>query len=309
LAWFSLIKLLFEKLNRFDRIISTSNSLLLIYSLFVICKIRKIPFIQEKSEFPFVLNKKSIFGKLYAKFYIYTTLKMYNGMIVMTNPLNDYLTDKISSSCKRILLPMTVDNTRFLNVNKENKYGTYIAYCGDVGCNKDGVKNLIHAFSLIENKFTSLKLLIIGGSRDKLALSILKEYVSFLKAKNILFLGKVNRDEIPPLLCNAKILALARPKSLQSSGGFPTKLGEYLSTGNPVLVTSVGEIPFYLKDGENAFLVPPDDDLAFAEKISYILEYYEDAIRVAYKGKILSETVFNYMYQSERLQEFLENLN
>ena len=49
------------------------------------------------------------------------------------------------------------------------------------------------------------------------------------------------------------MLVLARPDNIQAKGGFPTKLGEYLATGNPVVVTKVGEIPNYLIDGVNAF--------------------------------------------------------
>lgn len=67
-------------------------------------------------------------------------------------------------------------------------------------------------------------------------------------------MGDVHRDKVPELLCRSKILALARPDNLQSEGGFPTKLGEYLSTGNLVIITDVGDIPFYLKDGESALI-------------------------------------------------------
>jgi len=64
----------------------------------------------------------------------------------------------------------------------------------------------------------------------------------------------------------AKILALARPKSKVADAGFPSKLTEYLSTGNPVVVTRVGEIPYYLKDNVHAFLTEPDSVNSFAER-------------------------------------------
>jgi len=109
---------------------------------------------------------------------------------------------------------------------------------------------------------------------------------------------------MPPLLCGAKVLALARPSSLQSTGGFPTKLGEYLATGKPVVVTKVADIPRYLEDGENAYLVEPDDNSAFAEKLGFVLSHYEDALQTAQKGKELTNTVFNYKIQSRRIQDF-----
>ena len=104
------------------------------------------------------------------------------------------------------------------------------------------------------------------------------------------------------------MLALARPSSLQSAGGFPTKLGEYLSTGNPTIVTSVGDIPLYIEDEKHAFLVPPDDNHAFAERIKYVLNNYEYAMKVAENGKSLVYDTFNYRVQAERIHDFLLDL-
>ena len=53
-------------------------------------------------------------------------------------------------------------------------------------------------------------------------------------------------------------MALARPTNKQAEGGFPTKLGEYLATGNTVVVTNVGEIGEFLHDKVNAFVSDPD---------------------------------------------------
>ncbi|MFA7288386.1 MAG: glycosyltransferase [Melioribacteraceae bacterium] len=304
----SVIKLLYNILiskEKFNTIILVSNSLVLIYPLFILCKILGINFIQEKSEYPFVLKKKSLFGRLYAKFYVSTTYKLFDGLIIMTNPLYNYFENKVKRNCKLIVAPMTVDVTRFNNINKKNYFGDYIAYCGDIGGNKDGVRNLIHAFSLVEDKYPELMLLLIGGTKNIADLEQLKNYSIELKTKRVCFLGQVDRNKIPSLLSNSKLLALARPNSLQSTGGFPTKLGEYLSTGKPVLVTKVGDIPLYLSDEENAFLVEPDDNNAFANKIIYILDNYNFALDIANKGKELTETIFNYKVQAKRLCKYL----
>ena len=301
-----LINVLKEHKN-IDNLILVSNSLFLIYPLFIICKIFGIKLIQEKSEFPFVLRKKSFFGVLFAKLYISTTYRLFDGLIIMTNPLFDYFKNKVNSKCKLIIIPMTVDVTRFDNVAESNEYGDYIAYCGDVGGNKDGLKNLIHAFSLVENKFPSIKLLLIGGTKIKEELEELKSYSQILRTKNIVFTGKVDRDLIPDLLSNSKMLVLARPSSLQSSGGFPTKLGEYLTTGKPVVVTKVGDIPFYLIDNENAFLVEPDNNQEFANKIKYVLNNYDLALTVGAKGKEMTQKVFNYKVQSKIMINFLNS--
>lgn len=225
----------------------------------------------------------------------------------MTYALQDYLKQYVSKKCKLIVIPMTVDADRFENLPLvDNSLGEYIAYCGDIGGNKDGVKNLITAFHYIEKDYPQLKLLLIGGTKDPNEKKVLEKYVNEINSKNICFYGQVGRDEIPLLLCNAKILALARPSGLQSTGGFPTKLGEYLATGKPTIVTKVGDIPLYLKDGVNAFLVEPDKNKAFAEKMKYILNNYSEALTIAQNGKKLVYNTFNYMVQAKRIEIFLK---
>lgn len=307
-ALFQLLKTLFSSRKHVDVVILVSNSLLLIYPLFFVTKISNIKFVQEKSEFPFVLNYNSFFGKLFAKFYVSTTYRLFDGLIIMTHKLSEYFKDKIRKDCKTIVVPMTVEPERFAE-NSEIQLGDYIAYCGDIGGNKDGVQNLITAFSYIADDFPNLKLILIGGSKNPIEKSNLESYVKQIKCNNVIFHGLVSRDEIPTLLTNAKLLALARPSSMQSTGGFPTKLGEYLSTGKPTIVTSVGDIPLYIVDEKHAFLVPPDDNHAFAERIKYVLNNYEYAMKVAENGKSLVYDTFNYRVQAERIHSFLLELN
>lgn len=298
---------LFKTAKSYNIILIVSNSLILILLTYLACKIRKLKLVQEKSEFPFVLRNKSVFGRLYAQLYVNNIYRLFDGLIIMTHPLFEYFKDKTKKGCQKIIVPMTVEPERFENVNLNNKHGDYIAYCGYMGGNKDGVINLIKAFSTIEKKYEQLKLLLIGTATQAELLE-LKQLVEDLKINNVVFYGSVTRNEMPLLLCGAKVLALARPSSLQSTGGFPTKLGEYLATGKPVVVTKVGDIPKYLEDGENAYLVEPDDNTAFAEKIDFVLSHYDDALKIAQKGKELTNTVFNYKVQSKRMHGFLIGL-
>lgn len=306
-ALFRLLNSLSSKTNHTDIVILVSNSLFLIYPLFFVAKIRKIKFVQEKSEFPFVLNNRSIFGRMFSIWYVNTTYRLFDGLIIMTHKLAEYFKEKIRKDCKTIIIPMTVEPERF-SVKTDNELGEYIAYCGDIGGNKDGVQNLITAFSYIANDFPRLKLLLIGGSKNPNERLKLEAYVKEINCRNVVFYGVVSRDEIPKLLSNAKLLALARPSSLQSNGGFPTKLGEYLSTGKPAIVTSVGDIPLYIEDGKHAFLVSPDDNHAFAEKIRFVMNNYEQSLNVAEHGKSLVYETFNYKVQAKRINEYILDL-
>lgn len=293
--------------DRFEVVILVTNSLLLLYPIFLTCRIRGIKIVQEKSEFPFVLMKKGIINKIWAKFYTSTTYKLFDGIIVMTKPLKDYFSNKVRSECKLIEVPMTVDIDRF-SLNKNlSPFGNYIAYCGDMTGNKDGVNNLIQAFSIAAKSLFDVKLLLIGKSANEEEYKQLKDLAQEKCNDRIIFYGFATRESIPQLLTDAKALALARPSCLQSTGGFPTKLGEYLATGNPVIVTAVGDIPLYL-NSSNSFIVEPDNNDAFASKIVEVFDNYTMAKIVGKKGKEVVEKIFSYKVQSPHIHNFLLEL-
>ena len=173
--------------------------------------------------------------------------------------------------------------------------------------NKDGVENLIEAFSYVEKKHPDFKLVMVGGTDSEKEFARIKDKVKALDLKNVIFTGRVDRDSIPGILANAKMLCLARPSSLQSTGGFPTKLGEYLSTGHPVVVTAVGDIPSFL-DRTNSYIVEPDNNYTFGEAMNEILNDYEKASKIGMEGKQVALNNFNYKVQGERLHKFMVEL-
>ncbi|WP_086478540.1 glycosyltransferase [Arenibacter amylolyticus] len=299
---FNLIVLIFKK--NYETLIVVSNNAIVLVLLYIVCKVRGITYIQEKSEFPFVLNYKGSIKMVFSNLYVRFIYRLFDGMIIMTEPLMDYFKNKTRIECKFLLMPMTVDITRFDKVETTEKYSNCITYCGYMGNNKDGVKNLIEAFSLIQDQHKNLNLLLLGTAPKK-QLNEMKVFAENIAPGRVIFEGSVSRERIPYYLKNSKLLALARPSSLQSSGGFPTKLGEYLSTKKPVVVTAVGDIPKFLIDKENAFVVEPDNNKLFANKLSEIISEYDQALKVALQGFKLVNDVFNYKVQSKRLNEFL----
>jgi glycosyltransferase involved in cell wall biosynthesis len=124
----------------------------------------------------------------------------------------------------------------------------------------------------------------------------------------VILTGLIPFNEMPAYLKNADALLLSRPDNIQARFGMPTKLGEYLISGKPVILTSVGDITIYLKDGESAFITTPGDYNAFAEKIDYVLGNYENAIEVGLNGKKVCEEHFNYKIQSSVLLRELYRL-
>jgi len=303
-----------HKKQPYDAMINTMSDLFPAILLRMVCSLMGIKFILTADEFPRVVRYPENYSKLFSVFYLKTFYKLYDGMIIMTTPLIDYFKNGyIRQNCKIIHIPMTVEPERFDIKPYEKGEFHYIAYCGNLGQNnKDGLPILFRSFAQIEKKHPYYRLYIIGDAiaSQQNQLKKLKTLVAELGiADKVVFTGKVHRDKIPEYLCNADILALSRPNNLQAQGGFPTKLGEYLSTGNPVVVTTVGEIPRYLTHKKNVFFSEPDSVEAFSEQLDYVIGHYEFAKQVGTEGKKVAYSVFNYSYQGKNLFTYLIELN
>lgn len=290
-------------------LISPVDSFRINIFFYVICKLKGIKYIRIVDEYPpYVLNPNN-YGFLYVHIMEKYFYKLFDGALVISNELREYYKSRMKKGTRIELIHMTVESDRFSCsevVNCEN----YIAYCGNIGYqNKDGLPILLRAFKIFSTSIKDYKLYIIGDTKQEDERNLLFELVRKLDLYNkVVFTGKVHRDDIPKYLCNAKILVLSRPNNVQSKAGFPTKLGEYLATGNPVVVTKVGEIEDFLIDEENAFLTEPNNPENFAHKMLYVVRNYAFAREVGERGRALTEKVFNGDVQSEKIIKLVEEL-
>lgn len=239
----------------------------------------------------------------------YLGTRLCDGIFCISQYLIDFYKSRSFDEKRLLLVPSTVDSGRFKLAESHVLPYDYIAYCGSLTLIKDGVNTLIESFSQIANKKPDITLVLIGKGDSADEESALRKQAEELNlGDRIRFLGQVSRTEVPTYLSGAMILALARPKSIIADAGFPSKLSEYLSTGKPVVVTRVGEIPVYLKDNENAFLVEPGNPDEFAEKLMYVLDNYDFALSVGREGKKLAETTFDYKFQADRMLMFIRSM-
>lgn len=236
-------------------------------------------------------------------------IKRIDGLFVISQTLKEYFISKGVKKERVCVVNMFVDSNRFSHIVK-NSDKKYIAYCGYVSIRKDGVDVLIKAFSKFHSLHPDYKLYIIGRAGFPEPLSYFIDLAEKFGVKeSVVFTGEVSADEMPQLLVNAEILALARPDSLQARNGFPTKLGEYLSTGNPIVVTRVGEIPLFIKDKINGILANESDVDDFADKLIWVAEHPEQAMTIGKNGKKLVEYEFSYLEQSKIALSFINQNN
>lgn len=296
-----------KQTDKTDAIIFYSFSFPRAIPLFLITRLKKNLFLVESSEFPSIHAKNvfPVFKLLYIKLYYH----LFDGFLLMTKRLIKYFVEEKGMKTPYLHVPMTVDFNRFNTISKNKNIPKYIAYCGVLNNKKDGVDVLIDAFIMISKEFKDINLYLIGDATSQEELNIYEKKIKQNGLTNrVIFTGRVSKDAIPELLLNATILVLARPESIQAEGGFPTKLGEYLATGNPVVVTRVGEIPDYLTDGVNVFMAEPGITKSLYIKIHKILHDYCQAVSIAKNGKKVAMENFNYKIQTKKIVAFIRSL-
>lgn len=263
---------------------------------------KKVKIVFESTEHPRILLKDN---KKIATFL--SKIRAVDGLFVISQSLKQYYLQNGISNDKIQVINMFVDTHRFDNIVKDQTR-KYIAYCGNVSYDKDGVDVLIKSFSKFVHVHENYTLEIYGRSfRD--SIERLKKLTDTLGVKDsVVFTGMVPFEEIPQKLSNASILALSRPNNLQNQNGFPTKLGEYLMTGNPVVVTSVGEIPLFVKNGVNGYLANPDSVDSFTDKLLQAVSDLDTGKNVGNEGRKLALAEFSYLSQTKVALNFINNL-
>ena len=163
---------------------------------------------------------------------------------------------------------------------------------GNMELAKDNVDNILNAISILRDDRYNFHLYLYGNpnAKDKKVLESiieqknLKEYVTF---------GFAQFTDVPIILSQADILVSSQPVTVRANGGFPTKLGEYLMSGTPVLLTDVGETSQFFKNGVHMYFAEPESPIDFADKLKFIIDNYNIALSVAAKGKKCIEDIIS----------------
>ncbi|MBO6030446.1 MAG: glycosyltransferase [Prevotella sp.] len=262
---------------------------------------KKVRLFVENTEHPEILK---VFPSFLQSYYL-KAITQVDGVFVISTALKGLYEQMGVKNVS--LLNMVVDPERFADIQKSKNREKYIAYCGSATNKKDGVDILIKAFALFLEKNKDFKLYIIGKnpafSDDQTNVNLMH---SMGLDDSIVFTGEIPSEEIPQILIDADFLVLARPDSRQAQFGFPTKLGEYLLTGNPVVVTSVGDIPLFLKDGESAIVARPGDEKSFASKMLWVAEHPEEAKEIGLRGRKVALSEFNGIIEAKKIISKIE---
>lgn len=298
------------------RLINDKEASVLFYSLnvryemvyFIFLKLLSIPIVKEINEAPLFIIENKKFRRVHIWLHKNLMLRMCDRLIVISNYLKNFYSSLFPAK-KIFQIPILVDMERFDGQSEDhNNLQKVITYVGFMGGDKDGLDDLIEALGKVKEKENSFRVQLVGNGPEK-DIQRLKEQVLFLKLEDhISFLGSRSSSEIPEILSKSDFLVLARPDSNQAKAGFPTKLGEYLASKRPVVITKTGEICNYLEDNKSAYLVDAGQPALFAERIIFAFNDVK-APTIGLNGYTVATKNFNYKLYTQLLSKIFTDFS
>jgi len=157
-----------------------------------------------------------------------------------------------------------------------------------------GILEAIKAFSIVRKKYTCIHLLMVGdGEMMKAA----QDMVSILELEeDTTFTGYVEEIETPEIYLGSDILVFPTVTE-----GFSMTIFNSVAAGLPVITSRIRAAADYLNEPDNCLWVEPRNCKMLTEKMSYLLNYPQMAVRMKRNNRKLAQ-----QFGSERVgEEFL----
>jgi len=226
-----------------------------------------------------------------------------DGILVVSSFLEHYFAEHTRAPLLRI--PILVEMSRFpVSASR----GRQIVYAGNLA-HPEEITSLLQSFAAVARDDADARLQVIGDDPSSNALLRYPALaVQLGVGDRVEFCGAIDRETVTQRIGSAGVLALPRPATPWAEAGLSTKLAEYLATARPVVVTAVGDIPLYLEDRVNAFLVAPGDADAFVAALRDARADPARAEAVGKRGRDAAERHFEVAVHGPRLVAFFAAL-
>lgn len=228
-----------------------------------------------------------------------------DGMWAFSTYLGEYWSEQRVSRDRIIVLPPVIRPSSLLAAPVTPMRRTAV-YTGSISHRE--ADYLIDIAGIVSARVPEFRLDIYGDGSDARREELAKRIADRGLQQVVGLRPPVTPVDVPSILAHADTLLLPRSHGEFSMAGFPNKLGEYLASGRPVVVTGVGDVPRYLTHGGEALIVAPDDIAAFAESVVTLLEDPVVGNRLGAAGRAYAETNLRADSVAARVVDFVREL-
>jgi len=160
------------------------------------------------------------------------------------------------------------------------------------------LRMLFHAFSIVRRQHPRSRLLIVGTDKDETVDRLAEE---FRLGATLILLGELPPEKLSKALGAADIQVLPMEDTIANRARWPNKLGDYVASGRPVVVSDVGEAGSFVRKHEVGEAVEPTAE-GLAEGIVKLLKDRERAREAGKRARTVAEKELSWAKSAEILE-------
>lgn len=218
--------------------------------------------------------------------------KKMNNVIAISTFLGDYYKNK---GCNVCVIPTLVNMDEYSGLIRSCGDKIRIAYAGSPA-KKDYICNAIRGLSQLSKEEQSrIVFHFYGATEDDFrSQGVLKHEIEAVRDSLVLH-GRIPYKEVKKCIAQADYTMLLRPNSRYANAGFPTKVGESMACGTPVITNLTSDLSKYVIPGETGIVCENESPEAFAKALKIALELPKSTrIQMSKNSLITAMNYFDY---------------
>lgn len=185
-----------------------------------------------------------------------------------------------AESAASVLPSCFIETGEAEEIGPKPKSGKTLLYVGNLEQPKR-VDTILRGFAQLKQR-GAFVLRIVGRGTLRAELETLAAELGI--ADSVEFMGAARHERVAALMAGADVFV-----HCSAHEGLPVAIVEAIRAGLPVVAAAVGGIPDLVRDGENGFLLAPDDAAGFGEKMEMLMTDSELREEMATRAKKLSK--------------------
>jgi glycosyltransferase involved in cell wall biosynthesis len=225
-------------------------------------------------------------------------------------PISKLLEEKTAHFKKPMLKIPVLADFEFLkpvHYAPKDESSEYFMYCGTLGY-FSVIQFIIKSYSIFVKRGHQEKLRMVLNGADDLMLEVKKLIAEEGLESFVIIEQRLPFDKLMEGYQHALALLIPLRPERQDKARFSHKIGEYLSSGRPIITGNVGEIEQYFEHKKNAFIASDYTVEAYADLFTLIATDKELANKVGLEGRKLGEASFNYSTYGQIITDFIDKL-
>jgi glycosyltransferase involved in cell wall biosynthesis len=284
----------------------TAHKINIIHFVFVpLANLLGVPAVIELNELPWSFQNTSFLNKHHSP------ISGVGGVVVISEYLSRWVAQEARKKNRKlpvIKIPILANVAEQEPVKDDSTRDPILVFAGSPHY-EETIRFVLDAISIVIKKHPTCKLIITGYNPEDPGSKWLGDEIQQRSMSNSVKLpGYLSRTNLLQKYADSRALLIPLFDDPRSAARFPTKIGEYLASGRPVITTKVGEANYYLTDGENALMCDPNNVYDYAEKIVEALEHTHRSEEIGRRGRLLALQKFHYEIYGGALKNFLASL-